>query len=80
MAAFLFYKKKVSVMIIKCDRYKCSYNVEGICERKKVVLRKRRCISYTIKDSFTIKDLISAPTGFHREKRKYKNNQGKIYK
>ena len=66
--------------LIKCNKDRCSFNVEGFCENKVIIVNNRHCQSFTIKDTFTVKDLISRPTGFHREKRKYKNNQGKIYK
>ena len=63
--------------IIKCDKFRCFYNAEGICEHRKIIMKYKRCMSYTVSGNFTIRDLIQHKATCHKANGKYKNNTAK---
>lgn len=57
--------------IIKCDKFRCFYNAEGICEHRKIIMKYKRCMSYTVSGNFTIRDLIQHKATCHKANGKY---------
>lgn len=80
VGVFLYAKEGEELTFIKCDRRKCFYNAEGICEHRKIVLKYGRCVSFTRDKPFTVKDLVHYRCSCHKENGKYKNNQGRVFK
>lgn len=68
--------------MIKCNKSKCYYNVNGICTHRKIKLKYGKCLGYT-RDSnktFTVRDLVHFKSTCHKEQGKYKNNSYKVYR
>lgn len=76
----LFCLEGDEMTIIKCDKFRCFYNAEGICEHRKIIMKYKRCMSYTVSGSFTIRDLVQHKATCHKSNGKYKNNTAKVFK
>jgi hypothetical protein len=80
VGVFLCAKEGGIMTVIKCDRAKCFYNTEGICEHRKIIMKHKRCLNYTVSGSFTVKDLIHNKATCHKAGGRYKNNTAKVFK
>lgn len=47
VGVFLCTKEGEELTFIKCDKRKCFYNAEGICEHRKIILKYGKCMSFT---------------------------------